>query len=52
MNAKFVYPMTLAALLAFGSATLAPVYAQDSEQQPQQEQTQPQGEGGSSGSSD
>ena len=50
MNAKIVYPMTLAALLAFGAATLSPVYAQDSEQQPQQEQ--PQTEGGSSGSSD
>jgi hypothetical protein len=46
MNAKIVYPMTIAALLAFGASTLSTAYAQDAEQPKSEEQQKP--EGGSS----
>jgi len=43
MNAKIVYPMTIAALLAFGATTLSPAYAQDADQ-PKSEEKAPAGE--------
>ncbi len=46
MNAKIVYPMTIAALLAFGASTLSTAYAQDSDQQKSEEKAPEGGKGG------
>ena len=43
MNAKIVYPMTIAALLAFGTTTLGTAFAQDAEK-PAAEEKAPAGE--------